>query len=151
MPTSTTLVTARNALVAQLDTGALLGNVSYAWPGPEVAKGRHELLWIDRVRDWTQTIPNMKAGRKQRQESYVFELVLWVAKPELTAATAAQCDARVVELMDIVDSALADDVQLGETDLHWLLLTERTHDLIPYETGWACQIVLSIEAQARLT
>lgn len=151
MPTATTLVTARKLLVSQLDTGDLAGNVSYAWPGPEVAKGRHELLWVDRVRDWTQNVPNMKAGRKQRQESYVFELVLWVAKPELTAATAVECDERAVELLDVVDDALADDVQLGETDLHWLLLTDRAHDLIPYETGWACQIVLSVEGSARLT
>lgn len=151
MPTATTLVTARKLLRDQLDTGDLAGNVYYAWPGPEVAKGRHELLWVDRVVDWTQEVPNMKAGRKQRQESYTFELVLWVAMPELTAATAVECDERAVELLDVVDDALADDVQLGETDLHWLLLTDRAHDLIPYETGWACQIVLSVEGQARLT
>lgn len=151
MPTSTTLTTARALLVTKLDTGKLANNVYYAWPGPEATKDRHELLWIDRVRDWTQEVPNMKAGRKQRQESYVFELVLWVAKPELTASTAKSCDTRAIELMDVVDDALADDVQLAETDVHWLLLTDRTHDLIPHETGWACQIVLSVEGQARLT
>lgn len=151
MPTSTTLTTARALLVEKLDTGKLANNVYYAWPGPDVAKDRHELLWIDRVRDWTQQLPNMKAGRKQRQESYVFELVLWVAQPELTAAEASTCDDRAIELMDVIDDALAADVQLGETDIHWLLLTDRAHDLIPYETGWACQIVLSVEGQARLT
>lgn len=151
MPTATTLVTARKLLVSQLDTGDLTGNVYYAWPGPEAAKNRHELLWVDRVRDWTQEVPNMKAGRKQRQESYTFELVLWVARPELTAETAVHCDERAIELMNVVDDGLADDVQLSETALHWLLLTDRAHDLIPYETGWGCQIVLSVQGQARLT
>jgi hypothetical protein len=46
MATTTTIGAARDALVAALNTGDLTGNVHYAWPGPEIAKGHLELVWI---------------------------------------------------------------------------------------------------------
>lgn len=153
MPTTSTIGLARAALVTALDTGALAGKVHYAWPGPQASRGARELLWIDRVPpgSWTQDIPNIKAGRKQRQERYVHELVLWVAKPELTAADAQAAEERALELATVVENALADDVQLAEANIQWMVLSDRLLDLVPFEKGWGCQIVLSIEGNARLT
>lgn len=152
MPTSTTIHTARSALVSVLNARPqLAGKAFYAWQGPEWARDFHELLWVDNVPEWTQEIPNIKAGRKQRQESYTFELVIWVAKPEEDSTGAETTDQRAIELLDVVDDVLAEDVQAGGTDIHWLILGSRSHDLIPYLTGWACQIVLQIEGSARLT
>lgn len=151
MATTSTLGLARAALVTALGTGALAGKLHYAWPGPLVVKQSHELLWIDDVPEWTMTIPNIKAGRKQRQETYVLELVLWVAKPELTAADAQAAFERALVLLAVVEDTLANDVQAGQTAIQWTVLEELDPDLVPYETGWGCQIVLRIRGNARLT
>lgn len=151
MATTSTIGLARAALVTALDTGDLAGSVYYAWPGPEIAKQAHELAWVDRVVDWQRTIPNIKAGRKQRQESYTFEVVLWVAKPELTAAEAQAAFERAVALLGIAEDALADDVQLGQSAVQWMTLSTTDADLIPYGKGWGAQIVMSIQGNARLT
>jgi hypothetical protein len=58
---------------------------------------------------------------------------------------------RALEMLAVVENQLADDVQLGDTSIHWLVLEDRTIDLIPYQKGWSCQIVLQIEGSARLT
>lgn len=153
MSTTSTIGLARAALVTALNTGALAGNVHYAWPGPLVSKGARELVWVDRVvpGSWTQEIAGIKAGRKQRQESYTHELVLWVAKPELTAADAQAAEDRALVLAAVVEDALANDVQLAQANIQWMVLTDRTLELVPFEKGWGCQIVLSIEGNARLT
>ncbi|MGH3942625.1 MAG: hypothetical protein ACRDTG_29180 [Pseudonocardiaceae bacterium] len=151
MASTSTIGLARAALVTALDTGELTGKVHYAWPGPKAAKQAYELLWIDRIPQWSQAIPNIKAGRKQRQETYTFELVLWVAKPELTAAGARQTFDRAVELLTVVENALAEDVQLGQSAIQWMLLADREVDLVPYETGWGVQIMPRIQGNARLT
>lgn len=147
---TSTLVIARKALVAALDTGELAGKVHYAWPGPDAAK-QFELLWVDRVLDWSFVIPTIKAGRKQRQESFTLELVLWVPKPDVTSADAVLADERAVELMAVVDSVLADDVQAAEDRVQWLFLGAVSHELVPYGKGWACQILLQVQGQSRLT
>lgn len=152
MATTSTLPLAKKALKTALDTGLLLGKVHYAWPGPEVAKGVHEAVWIDgNTPEWETGDPNIKAGRRQRQETYTLDVVLWVAKPELTAAQAEACDDRAFELLAVIENVLANDVQVGETSVHWLLPGSRTHNLVPLERGWGCQIVLQIEGSARLT
>lgn len=151
MATISTIPAAWDALVAALDTGELLNKVHYAWPGPEVAKTVHEAVWVDAVTDWETIDPNIKAGRRHRDETYVFELVLWAAKPELVASQARAANLRAFELLEIVENQLANDVQLGETTIHWLLPRGRTHTLVPLERGWGCQIITRIEGSARLT
>lgn len=150
MATTSTLATARAAIVDALNTGALQNKVRYAWPGPE-GDGENELCWVDSVPEWTQAIPNIKAGRIQRQESYTFEVVIWVAAPELTSDGCQQAMERVLVLCAVAENALADDVQLGETAIQKLEITDREYSETPYEAGWTCQVVLTITGQARLT
>lgn len=151
MATTSTIGLARAALVTTLSTGQLAGKVYFAWPGPVASKGSHELVWVDRVAEWSSQIPNIKAGRKQRQERYIFELVLWVAKPELDSDSAQAVFERALALLAVVENALADDVQLGQAALSWAVLGELQVDLVPYESGWGCQIIPKIEGNARLT
>lgn len=153
MATTSTIGIARLALRDALDTGALAGKSFYAWPGPIVEKGAFEGVWISDTPEWERTIPNIKAGRKQRQERYVFVLSLWVAKPEVGSDGAQETFERAVELFAIAENALADDVRLGETDpsIHWIQGENSETFLIPYERGWACLIETRIEGQARLT
>lgn len=151
MPTTSTIGIFRAAMVTAFDTGELTGKVHYAWPGPQIAKGAHEVFWFDEIPEWSQTIPNLKAGRKQRQETYTLEGVLWVAQPDVGVAGAQACFERALVLATIPENALADDVQLGETGIQWGVLPERTAALIPHENGWASMITTRFEGNARLT
>lgn len=150
MATTTTIGTARARLVTVLNTGEMDGKFHYAWPGPQIAKGAHEAAWISDIPEWTQTIPNLKAGRKQRQESYRFEVTLWVAQPDTGPDKAQVCFERTLTLLAVLENALADDVQAGTSAVQWLQLTDRVTDLIPHERGWACMVVSTVEGQARL-
>lgn len=154
VPTTTTTSTLgvfRAALVTAFDTDVLAGKVYYAWPGPQVAKGAHEVLWFDEIPQWSQGIPNMKAGRKQRQETYTLEGVLWVAQPDTGVTGAQACFERALVLAAVCENALADDVQVGETGIQWSLLADRTAALIPHENGWAALLTMRFEGNARLT
>lgn len=151
MSTTSTIAVARNALQIQIDTGALEGNVHYAWPGPVAEK--NEICWIDRIvpGSWTAEIPNIKAGRVQRQEAYTFEVVLWVTKPEEDADGAKTVFDRAVALAAVIEDAVADDVQLGNSNIGWTMISDRDIDLVPQDRGWGCQVILRIEGNARLT
>lgn len=151
MPTSSTLATARLALKTAFDTGELAGKSHYAWPGTIVEKGQFEGVWISDVTAWSSVLPNIKAGRMQRQEDYTFRVSLWVARPDLGADGAQTVFERALTLFDVIDSALADDVQLDKTDIQWMNLADREVFLIPHERGWACLIETQIEGRARLT
>jgi hypothetical protein len=151
MPTTSTFGVFRAALVTALDTGALSGKVHYAWPGPRISEGAHELLFFDEMPDWDQKIPNMKAGRKQRQETYQIEGVLLVAQPDVGVDGARGCFERALVLAAVVENAVANDVQLGETGIQWGLLTKREAVLRPYENGWRAVIAMLFEGNARLT
>ena len=150
MATTSTAVTARTALHAALNTGELQGNAYFGWPGPE-GDSKNELLWIDGIVDWTQRIPNVKAGRVQRQETFTFEVVLLVSTPDLTSADLADAMARAFVLAAVVENALADDVQLEETGIQRFELTGREYAEEPYEKGWRVLITMNVEVHARLT
>lgn len=149
MATSSTVGTARAALKTAMDTGALSGLVYYAWPGPLADKP--EIVWIDGVRDWTQEIPNLKAGRKQRQEEYTFEVLLSVHNAAVDSTGAQTVFERALTLRAVIEGALAADVQINSTALQWVSLTDCEADLFPFDKGWLCQMKLSVECHARLT
>lgn len=154
-PTTTTVAAARAQLVTALAVGELaevdgVPKVHYAWPGPHIAQGAHEMVYVERIRDWTQRIPTIKAGRKQRDEEFTFDLGLWVSQPDTDADGAQQCFERAIELHNEIDNAIADDVQLGLTTLKWSELTDRTVEQFPHQRGWACFIGMSITGRARL-
>lgn len=152
MATTSTVLAAWRALASTVDTGELAGKVHFAWPGPR-AKGAKEIAWVDDITDYTSTIPTIKAGRKQRQESYVLELVLWVTRPQGDNAPAAAeaTLGRALDLWAVVEGALADDVQLGEAGVQHFELAEVLLDMVPFEQSWGCQIVGRIDVEARLT
>lgn len=159
MPTNTTIAAARAQLVQVIATGALATvdgkpKVFYAWPGSQLETGAHEVVFVERVRDWRQSITGIKAGRKQREESYTFDLALWVSQPDTGADGAQACFERAIDLMKPIEDALADDVTMGlpnGNQIHLAQLTEREPRLIPHEQGWAAFVTMSVDASARLT
>jgi hypothetical protein len=149
MATTSTLGTARAALKTAMDTGILAGNVYYGHPGPEADKP--ELVWIHEVVNWTQTIAGIKAGRKQRQEEYTFKVVVWTVHAELDASGGQTAFERGLTVCAVIESALANDVQIGTTAIQYAALEDREIELTPWDKGWACQVILFVKGQARLT
>lgn len=150
MPTTTTVPDFLTALVPLL-VAALPGvKVTEAWPGPE-AQSDEMVFLADSVDNWDVEIPTMKAGRKQRQESYDVTVEAWVGKKgELRAASATAARTRAIELIDAIDSLLADDPEVI-ADIQHARLTGRGATLVPFEQGWACQATATISVAARLT
>jgi hypothetical protein len=142
---------AKAALVSALDTGVLSGKVNYAWPGPVAAKSWFEGLWLGDVKDWQQEFPNNRAGRKQRQESFTIETIVWVAKPDQTSAGAQATQERALELLAVVENALANDVTIGNSAIQWGQVAALGNEMTPLENGWGCMITIDITAHARLT
>lgn len=169
MSTTTTIVDFKTQLLARLTTAlATAGEDSepvqceYAWPGPNtepntVFFGR----WPDagailpsiRIES---AIPTIKAGRKQRQESYTVEVSIFTAGPDLSAdsASAAIADDRAFTIHAALDSMLADDPQIGLPSIQWARIAS-TEVLaggpFPYEKGYSVLLLVSIDVEARLT
>lgn len=151
MATTSTLGVAKDALVAALNTGALVDRVYYAWPGPQIAKSWFEGLWLGDVKEWRQEFPNSRAGRKQRQEQFTIEAVIWVAKPDETSTGAKAAQDRALELLAVVEDALANDVTVANSAIQWGQVAALENALTPMENGWGCMITVDITAHARLT
>lgn len=151
MSTTSTVTDFKSALVAALALRAELANVqvAYAWPGPQT---RPEAIFFGESLSGESEVPTIKAGRKQRSETYDLEIVCWVFHTAGTAATGAQsAEARAFELMQSVDDLLADDPRAGVAYVQWARLGSFDSQLAPSDKGWACALSRTINVQARLT
>jgi hypothetical protein len=150
VPTASTVPNFITALLSAMQTALPGVQVSPAWPGPDVTD--EETLFVgSEVESWDVEIPTMKAGRKQRQETYTVTLEAWVAKPGLLRSESANAArTRAIEIIDAVDSFLADDPQLTPSVL-WARMDGRGATLVPFDKGWSCQATASISVAARLT
>ena len=150
MPTTSTVPAFIDALLAAMKLALPGVQVEAAWPGPDVTD--NETLFIgEAVTDWTSDIPTMVVGRQPRQESYTVTVEVWVAKPgALRAASAGEARTRAIEIVNAVDSFLADDPDLT-VPISWARITSRGATLVPFGSGWACQATAEIEVEARLT
>ena len=165
MSTSSTLVAVKSALVTQLGT-ALEGMADdggdvpafYSWPGPNAEReclflGR-PLFSIDATLSSVSVasdIPTMKAGRKQRQESYDIPGTVWSYRGDLTPEDAEEAETRVDELVNVVDDLLADTPNLGLSAIQHARLTERVYEIRPYDNGFVVAVFFTIHVEARLT
>lgn len=149
MATASTVPAFIDALLAAIRTALPAVQVVEAWPGPDTAD---ETVFIgEEITEWTLEIPTMKAGRKQRQESYVVTVECWVAKPgALRSVAAGQARTRAIQIIDAVDSLLANTPKL-QADVQTAVIDSRGASLVPFGTGWACQSTAEIRVEARLT
>lgn len=150
MPTSSTVPGVIDALLAAMQTALPGVQVEPAWPGPDTTES--ESLFIGpEITDWELEIPTMKAGRKQRQETYTITVEAWVAQPgKLRAESANAARTRAIELIDAVDSLLADEPGLT-AEVLWARMGAREAALVPDGKGWSCQATAEIQVAARLT
>ena len=155
MATVSTIPTVKAKLV-ELLAAALDVQVSYCWPGPSTSHkavflGRHPELDDIRI-DGQQEIPTIKAGRKQRQETYVVPVTCWTFRPDLNATAGATCEAEAFSIAGDVEDVLADNVTLGlGPAVHRAFIADVASTLFPFERGWACELLIQVEVTARLT
>lgn len=150
MATASIAHTARAALVAAIDTGALADKVYYGWPGPE-GDSQSELAWIDGIIDWTSPIATMKAGRRHRQEEFTMVLIVLTSASEEDSQGLDTVFQRLLVLVKVVEDALADDTTLGESAIQWAEITDIESTDQPYDKGWISRAVVQIRVHARLT
>lgn len=158
-----TVPAVKTQLVAQLTAAlATAGSdggqvpVYYAWPGPQtpsetVFLGRHPE--IDDIRlDVTHELPTVKAARKQRSELYELPCTIWTFRPDLSADGAEECETRAFKLLEPVEGLVADDPTIGlaATDINWVRVARLEPSLWPFQKGWACELLVVFEVQARL-
>lgn len=167
MATSSTVPTVKARLVTLLTTALATSGptggpvqVAYAWTGGNM---QSEAVFLGRRPSDAVSEPfhqatggsgiaTLKAGRKLRNEDYPVELTIWTFRPDLTPADAATADARGFALLAEVEDVLADDPKLGlGTAVIYTELTSFEHSLFPWEGGWACVIVPTIQVRARLS
>lgn len=162
MVTSSTIPTFKAGLVtlftsalatASRDSGQV--QVSYAWPGPDTEPEAVFLGFHPEIRDLrleaVHDIPTIKAGRKQRQESYTVPVTVWTFRPDLSASAAATVESEAFTLFGLLEDELADDPQGGVTSIQWAKVGDFSSTLWPFGKGWACELVFEIDVEARLT
>ena len=154
MGTTSTIPTVKAKLVDLLGA-ALPVPVTYCWPGPNTAQkavflGRHPELDDIRI-DGQQEIPTIKAGRRQRQEQYSVPITVWTFRPDLDASAGAIAEQEAFELAGHVEDVLADNWTLGlGPAVHKVSVDDVASTLFPFQKGWACELVVTVEVAARL-
>lgn len=155
MGTTSTIPAVKTKLVELFDDAADVP-AFYAWPGPScppraVFLGRHPELDDVRI-DGTSEDPTIKAGRRQRQETYRVPVTVWSFRPDLTAQGAEEAETDAFALAGPVEGVLADQVDVGlGPQVHRAYVSDVASTLFPFERGWACELVLTVEVTARLT
>ena len=164
MSTTSTVPTVKARLVtvltAALASASLEGDqvpVTYAWPGPDtqpeaVFLGPHPQAADIRL-DLSDQTPTVKAGRKQRQESYTVRVTVWCWRPDVTATGAQTVETQAFSLAGLIEDVLAEDPRIGlaATVVQWIRVETMSSTLFPFERGWACELSMDLEVGARLT
>jgi len=92
--------------LVELLAGAVAGvQVSYGWP-KQLA---HECIYVGATRG-PVSVANMRAGRKQRDDTFTVEVHFLAGKPRQTAQ---QADERVLELYAVLEDVIAANGNLG--------------------------------------
>lgn len=146
-PTNTTAPATKDALVTGLRAWPALDGVQVErrWPGPSAEP---EGVYLGNVSGESR-IPNIKAGRQDRHETYQVEIVIWVYRASFTAEDAAASEDRAYELYAAVDEFVAENVHLlGHAQVNQVATFEEVTE--PFEGGWATQITVTVAVSDRL-
>lgn len=148
MPTSSVIPAFKSALISALSARAGLAGVTvtYAWPGPSA---KPEMVACSTSRS-TQDFANIKAGRKHRNEDAEVDVVVWVFQGGGTPVASDVTEARSFAMAAEVEGELADDPTLGGV-CEWSRIARVEAELVPFEKGWASQLILTLAVRARLT
>lgn len=149
MATHSTIPAVRTAFADAMTANGAVGGagvqVSRGYPGESFIE--RESVYVDRITG-AHAIANIKAGRKQRDETYKLVVVVSVAED---IGTVADVEDRAFELLAEVEDWLADDPSLGDVD-GVVFATAGEFELFSDMTanGVACVIRFDIDVTARL-
>ena len=154
MPTHSVVLPVEDAIVAQLGA-ALSVPVTYVWPGKStepiaVFLGQHPEVG-DIMVDVSGEDPVMKAGRRQRQESFEVVLTIWAFRPDLTHADARLAAGSAHAVFNDIDDVFRNDFDLGVAGVQSTTITSYPRRLFPFAAGWAAEIRMTVQVAARLT
>lgn len=149
MATTSLLTSVKSTLVTTLAARPALSGVTvaYAWPGPDA---RVTGIYLGESRGGFEPV-GLKAGRRQREERWEIDCIVYAYRQAETAQGAEAAEAAAFALLDEIDDELADDPCLGLAVRHVQLTDDASVDLVPYEDGWGCVITQPITFEARLT
>jgi len=164
MATTSTIPTVKAQMVTKFTTALATAStaggqvqVSYAWPGPKtesesVFLGPHPETADIRL-DRTSQIATIKAGRKHMDEDYTVRVTVWSFRPDLSVEAANTCEARAFALLAHIEDEFADDPRLGlgVGVVKKAEIASTASTLLPFQKGWACELAVDIEVEARLT
>lgn len=130
--------------------------VDYCWPGPStearhIFLGRHPELDDVRI-DGRQEVPTIKAGRKQSQETFDLPITHWSFRGDLTPDAGAEVETDAYEMAEVLRTLVAEDWTLGlGPTVQRVSVLDTASTLFPFQKGWACELVVTLEVHARLT
>jgi len=153
--TTSTVVTVKSQLVTKIGA-AVSVPTTYAWPGKATSNeavflGPHPETADIRL-DLSSQIPTIKAGRKQRQETYTVRVTVWQFRPDLSVDAAVECETGAFAILAAIEGVLADDPRIGlaPTVIQHAIVESVASTLFPFQAGWACELAVNIAVAARL-
>lgn len=145
----------KTALATASQTGGQV-QTSLAWPGPatedeSVFLGYHPELQDLRLSQ-SNRIPNIKAGRKQGAESYTVPVTVWSFRPDVTVEDAGTARDRAFSMAGLIYDTVANDPRLGlaPTTVTSIQVSSTTKTLWPFKAGWACEVLIEFDVEARI-
>lgn len=146
MATTSTVPTARAALVAALTTAVTPTQVAWSHPGDS---REPESVYLGEARGSSE-YATIRAGRKKRQERYGIDVIIDVATDGPDGQDASE---RAYELLGELEDLLADDPSLGLPPPFWAGLGSWTE--VPFfdeaRRGIGTLIRATVQCEARLT
>lgn len=155
MATTSTVPAVKAALVTAFNAEAGDELAHYSWH-PSVGS---EAIFFGQVltdgdagaTEIEHDIPVMKAGRKQRDETYTLELTLLNVREGLEPSEAAAAELRGFELLAYVEDVLANDPTAGIAAVKTIVIESISAALKAAGKGWTSEITVRLEVKARLT
>lgn len=148
MATTSTVPAVRAALVSLLTSAINDTDVQVTHGRQQNSLVKRQVVTVGAASPYTSEIANLKAGRKQRDETYSIEVIFWVAKPR---GVPYDADTRVWTLFAELEDLLADDPTLGGVDgLAWAVLGDVEGDVAIEAEGPVAWLVASVDCKARL-
>lgn len=146
MPSSSTIVATKRALVMALQTRPALNGVliSYADPG---AKGRKEQVFIAEVRNADQEPVALRTGTRKRDEEYELDVYVDV----LSKASAETSEERTMELVAELEEFLANDPKINNTPgVLWAVVTDMRMKTAETGDGPSTRCIVTVTVRGRL-
>jgi hypothetical protein len=142
----TTIVAVKRALRDGLALRPALQGVlvNYGDPGD---RGRREQIWMGRIQRADQEPVALRQGRRKRDEDYD----LWVHIDVASKVTPEDNEARAIEIVQEVESLLADDPSIGNVPgVLWAVVSQMRLNTVETADGPSTSAIVTVNVRGRL-